>query len=55
MAARAEPKMLYLFHHDPDQNDDAIDNKLGEMNGALSALGSQVKCTAPAEGDIIDF
>ena len=30
LAARAEIGTLYLFHHDPDQDDDAIDRKLEE-------------------------
>ena len=53
LAARAEVDTLYLFHHDPDQNDDAIDAKLDEMKMALSMLGSDVKCLAPGEGDQI--
>jgi phosphoribosyl 1,2-cyclic phosphodiesterase/CheY-like chemotaxis protein len=53
LAARAEVDTLYLFHHDPDQNDDAIDAKLDEMKTALTMLGSDVKCLAPGEGDQI--
>ena len=50
LAARAEVKRLHLFHHDPDQNDDAIDAKLDEAREALVKLGSKVICEAPAEG-----
>ena len=55
LAARAEVDTLYLFHHDPDQNDDAIDAKLEEMQTALMMLGSQVKCLAPSEGTTISL
>ena len=50
LAARAEVKRLHLFHHDPDQTDDAIDIKLDETRAALAKLGSNVICEAPAEG-----
>jgi phosphoribosyl 1,2-cyclic phosphodiesterase len=50
LAARAKVKRLHLFHHDPDQTDDDIDAKLGEMRDALARLGSHVVCDAPAEG-----
>ncbi|OAI52805.1 hypothetical protein AYO46_04455 [Betaproteobacteria bacterium SCGC AG-212-J23] len=50
LAARAKVKRLHLFHHDPDQTDDAIDTKLRETREALQRLGSDVNCDAPAEG-----
>jgi CheY-like chemotaxis protein/phosphoribosyl 1,2-cyclic phosphodiesterase len=50
LAARAKVKRLHLFHHDPDQSDDDIDLKLKETREALSRLGSNVECHAPAEG-----
>lgn len=49
MAARAQVKRLHLFHHDPDQDDNAIDLKLKEMRDALSRLGADIPCDAPAE------
>jgi phosphoribosyl 1,2-cyclic phosphodiesterase/CheY-like chemotaxis protein len=55
LAARAEVDTLYLFHHDPDQTDDAIDAKLDLMKTALADLGSKVNCLAPAEGDSISL
>jgi len=51
LAHKAEVKKLHLFHHDPDQDDDAIDAKLVAVRAALNALGSQVECEAPAERD----
>jgi phosphoribosyl 1,2-cyclic phosphodiesterase/CheY-like chemotaxis protein len=50
LAARANVKRLHLFHHDPDQTDDAIDRKLDDTRAALAKLGSKVVCEAPAEG-----
>jgi len=49
LAARAEVKRLHLFHHDPDQNDAAIDAKLAETREALARLGAKLECDAPAE------
>jgi CheY-like chemotaxis protein len=53
MAARAGIGTLYLFHHDPDQDDDAIDRKLEEARQRLRDHGSPVVCEAPAEGDFL--
>ena len=53
LAHKCEVKHLYLFHHDPDQDDDHIDGKLADAHEALKALGSSVICTAPKEGDTI--
>ena len=53
LAHRASVETLYLFHHDPDQNDDAIDAKLETVAGLLADWGSSVRCVAPREGDRI--
>ena len=50
LAAGAKVKSLHLFHHDPDQDDDAIDRKLDEAQSGLKTRGSAVECLAPAEG-----
>ena len=49
VAHAAEVKTLYLFHHDPDQDDDAIDAKFRMAQQALKRLGSKTACVAPAE------
>jgi len=49
LAARANVKRLYLFHHDPDQNDGDIDAKLAFAKNALKERGSDVICEAPTE------
>ncbi len=41
LAHDAKVKRLYLFHHDPSQDDVAIEAKLAEAQKHLAALGSQ--------------
>lgn len=50
IANQARVKSLHLFHHDPDQDDNAIDRKLAQARSGLERLGSSVKCLCPAEG-----
>jgi phosphoribosyl 1,2-cyclic phosphodiesterase/CheY-like chemotaxis protein len=50
LAAHAEVKHLYLFHHDPGQTDEDIDAKLSTARAMLEEQGSSVACTAPCEG-----
>lgn len=51
LADTAKVKTLYLFHHDPDQDDDAIDQKLATARSMLKARKSKTKCLAPREGE----
>jgi len=51
LAAGAEVGALHLFHHDPDQDDDAIERKLEAASARLQQAGSSVDCIAPKEGD----
>ena len=51
IASQAHVKSLHLFHHDPDQDDDAIDRKLAQAKHWLDQLNSPVECLCPAEGD----
>lgn len=51
LADTANVKTLYLFHHDPDQDDDAIDRKLETARSMLKTRKSKTKCLAPKEGD----
>ncbi|MEQ8664333.1 MAG: response regulator [Rhodospirillales bacterium] len=55
LAANAEVKTLCLYHHDPDQNDDDIDEKLKMVRDELAKLKSDVECIAPAEGDSLQI
>jgi len=50
LADRAAVKTLYLFHHDPDQNDAAIDAKLETATRLLAARNSSTQVVAPSEG-----
>lgn len=53
LAHAAEVKYLYLFHHDPDQDDGDIDVKLETVKEILADLESETICVAPKEGDLI--
>ena len=55
LADRARVKNLYLFHHDPDQTDDDIDNKLKMAQAILEKRGSSTRCIAPKEGESFDI
>ncbi|MEQ1665877.1 MAG: MBL fold metallo-hydrolase [Bdellovibrionales bacterium] len=50
LAHEASVKKLCLFHHDPDQNDKQIDEKLKWAQRKLKELGSTTICHAPVEG-----
>jgi phosphoribosyl 1,2-cyclic phosphodiesterase len=49
LAERAQPKTLYLFHHDPDQSDAAVDAKLAQVRERLMANGSVTQVIAPEQ------
>jgi phosphoribosyl 1,2-cyclic phosphodiesterase/ActR/RegA family two-component response regulator len=51
VADKAKVKTLCLFHHDPDQYDKEIDEKLRNAKKLLKARGSKVICIAAHEGD----
>ena len=53
LAHNANVKTLYLFHHDPDQTDDDIDNKLETVSNALRELNSDTICIAPRENQSV--
>ncbi|MBF0629168.1 MAG: response regulator [Magnetococcales bacterium] len=52
LAHQARIKALHLFHHDPDQNDEAIAAKERSAMALLHALNPDILCLAPAEGQI---
>lgn len=52
LAHNAGAKLLYLFHHDPDQTDAAIDRKLEMAETLLAALQSKTRVLAPQEGQV---
>lgn len=51
LADAAAVKTLYLYHHDPDQNDAAIDAKFETAKAMLAERGSKTQCLAPKERD----
>ena len=51
IAAQANVKTLYLFHHDPAQTDEDIEKKHALSLAMVEELGSPMRVVAPAEGD----
>jgi phosphoribosyl 1,2-cyclic phosphodiesterase len=49
LAWRARVRSLYLVHHDPTQNDDAIDAKLAAARAWLEKRGAATQVMAPVE------
>lgn len=50
-AHTAGVRLMCLYHHDPDQFDTDIDNKLRTAEAELKKLQSTTRVIAPAEGD----
>ena len=55
LACKAEVRELCLYHHDPSQDDAAIDEKLRLATEMIAEKGSNVRCSAPAEGMSVTF
>lgn len=51
IADKAKAKLLCLYHHDPDQLDSDIDEKVTQAQKLLSARNSTTQCIAPKEGE----
>ncbi len=49
LATAAMVENLHLIHHDPDQDDDAIDQKLEKARNLLAEKGAKINCDAPRE------
>ncbi len=52
LAHDAGVRRLFLFHHDPDQTDKDIDQKLKAARALLRRMKSPVKCIAPREKQV---
>lgn len=53
LARRGEVKQFYLFHHDPDQDDSALERKLAVARQKLAEAGSSVEVRlAEAEEEV---
>lgn len=55
LARLAGVKSLHLFHHDPDQDDAAIDAKLAAAQALLAQDDSGIRCVAPAVEEIFEI
>jgi ribonuclease BN (tRNA processing enzyme) len=49
LADRARVKRLFIFHHDPDQSDQDIEDKLETAKKLLARRKAVTKCIAPQE------
>jgi phosphoribosyl 1,2-cyclic phosphodiesterase len=52
-ALDAQVKHLMLTHHDPDRNDDALDAIVEDARRRIAAKGSDMDCSAAAEGKVM--
>ena len=52
---KAKVKTMCLYHHDPDQMDADIKNKLKQAKAMLKSRHSKTRCIAPCEGDKISI
>ncbi len=50
LAIQSGVKHLILFHHDPDHNDDKVDQKLVLAKSLLQDRGANIQCYAAREG-----
>ena len=55
LAWRAHARNLYLVHHDPSQNDDAIDAKLAAAKVWLSERGADTNVVSPVEREQVQI
>ena len=53
LAAEARVRSLYLFHHDPEHDDEAVTSMQELARGYLHDLGADVHCAAAAEGETV--
>lgn len=53
LAHSAGVARLHLFHHDPSEDDDAIDRKLEQAREKGRALGTKTEISAPAQGTVL--
>ncbi|MDX1901204.1 MAG: MBL fold metallo-hydrolase [Gammaproteobacteria bacterium] len=53
IADKANVQLLCLHHHDPEQNDKDIDQKLKQAKQILKSLKSKTRAIAPREGEEI--
>ena len=55
VAIKAGVKKLFLFHHDPDHNDDKIDSMLAHARKLVAAQKSTLVVDAATEGVVVEL
>lgn len=51
LALRANVKQLFLFHHDPDHNDEKVEAMVRHARGLIEAKGGKLVVSAAREGE----
>jgi phosphoribosyl 1,2-cyclic phosphodiesterase len=54
LAHRSRVKKLFLFHHDPDHEDEALDAMLVEARNLIAQSGATCECFSATEGETWD-
>ena len=54
VAAAAGARRLMLYHHDPQRDDDGVDNLLWRARSLAASTGNGLQVDAAAEGDVIE-
>jgi ribonuclease BN (tRNA processing enzyme) len=55
LAMRAEAKRLFLFHHDPDHDDQKLNDLLEHGKQIAASRGSELQVEAAREGETWEF
>jgi ribonuclease BN (tRNA processing enzyme) len=55
VAAEANVKRLYLFHHEPNHSDDKVDDILKKCKKEVKTRGYRFECEAAAENMVISI
>jgi phosphoribosyl 1,2-cyclic phosphodiesterase/CheY-like chemotaxis protein len=55
LAMKAEVKQLFLFHHDPDHDDNKLDQMLAHARDIVAKANSKMKVEAAVEGRVVEL
>ena len=55
LAIEAEAKMLFLFHHDPNHDDDKISQMLAHARNLFAARKAKLQVEAAREGAVVEL
>ena len=55
LAMKAQAKKLFLFHHDPDHEDDRIEKMVAEARKIVASAKSSLQVEAAREGAVVSL